>query len=78
MAEAQFFSVKKLTTKLRDATTNQGIDDGFVAAAPIRFIADNRMFQPGQVYANLMCATGLQFDVQKSEAIESLPDSVEA
>src|SRR5436190_24237266 len=68
--------MQKLMAQPADATASDGIDDNFVATTSIRFVADNGMFQPRQVYPDLMGPACFQFDVEQSKAIESLPDAI--
>src|SRR5262250_1399382 len=51
------------------------ISDRFVATAAVNLIANHRSFQPSEMYADLMRASGLWLNVQQREALETLRHS---
>src|SRR6266849_6988283 len=68
--------MKKLTPQLCNPRANYRIDYRLVAPSAISFVADDRMFQPGQMHANLMRASCLQLDVKQCKPFKSPPNFV--
>jgi hypothetical protein len=77
MTKAELLGMKELPAKLGYLSPNPLIGYGFVTTAAISFVANHGMFQPGQVNADLMCATGFQFDIQERESFKSLAHPVD-
>ena len=71
MREGEPFSVQKLSPEIAHVRAETCVLDGVVAPAAVGFVADNRMFSPRQMNANLMCASGPQLNVQQRKTIET-------
>src|ERR1043165_5279477 len=59
MTKAELLRMKKLTMQFRNAAADFCVRHSLVTAAAIDLVADHRMFQPGEVHANLMRASRL-------------------
>ncbi len=70
MSEREFLCVQEMTIEVADARAELCILDRIVAAAPISLIANDRMFQPRQVNANLVSPPGFQFHIQQRESLK--------
>src|SRR4051812_25118322 len=77
MPESKLGRVQKLAVQPGYSPLNCRIDDRVVTPATINSVADDWVFQPHQVDANLVGSTCLQFDVQQCEPGERFTDPIE-
>src|SRR5258708_1124763 len=77
MAKAELCGVQELATEFAKRGTDFRILDCLVASATINLIAHNRMFQPGQVDADLVRASCLDLDIYQREAIIRMAHEIE-
>ena len=47
-----------------------------VATAAVRLVADDWMFEPGEMHADLMRAAGFEFHVEQCETMEAAIDAI--
>jgi hypothetical protein len=64
MSEGEFLGVKEVAFEVADASTELWILDRVVASASVNLITYDRMLQPREMNANLMCPACLELDVQ--------------
>src|SRR5688572_32010634 len=76
MSEAELFSVQKVTPEIANASAQLHVLNGVVASAAVGFIADDGMFEPREMNANLVRASGLELDVEERETVETLPHAI--
>ena len=76
MTKPKPLGMQKLPAQLGNFRTKSWINNGLVATAPINIISHHGMFYPGEMYANLMSAPGLQFDIEQRKPIETLANAV--
>src|SRR5713101_7 len=71
MTKAELCCMKKLAIQPADRTANLRVEASLVTSATIDCIANNGVFQPRKMHANLMSASGLQFDIKQRKSIEN-------
>ena len=55
MQKREFLSVQELTIEVANSTAQLWILNGVIASGAVSLISNNRMLQPRQVDANLVC-----------------------
>ena len=59
MSEPEFFCVQKITVQVTNAGAQLWILNRVVTPASVRLVTDNRVLQPREMNANLVCAASL-------------------
>lgn len=73
MSEGKFFGVQKMAAEIAHVRAQASVLDRVVATTTVGFIANNRMFQPRKMDADLVSPAGLEHNIEQREAIEMLP-----
>src|SRR5207253_6046233 len=68
--------MQKLPAKLSNFRTKFWVGNGLIAATAINLVAHYGMLNQGEMHPNLMCAPGLQFDIEQRKPIETLANAV--
>src|SRR5205807_878580 len=76
MTKAKPLGMQKLPAQLGNFRTKFWVGNGLIAATAINLVAHYGMLNQGEMHSNLMCAPGLQFDIEQRKPIETLANAV--
>jgi len=71
MSERKLFRVQKMAAKVAHLRAQAWVLNRVVAAAAVGFIANNRMFQPREMDADLVRPARFELHINQREAIET-------